>query len=114
MWLDEDSFLLIGWALVGWAVFATVMWIHNWRLRRQMQDRMWGMAAAQGIPVTSLTGDVPLPQSEAGDTRVQQLEAQVDQMAQQIDRIADSQEFLSRVLTDRIDQIPDPRLRTPH
>lgn len=98
----------------AWGLFATVMWFLNWRVRRQLHDRMWGIAAAQGIPVASMTGEVSITHHPLSDNRVQQLESQVDQMAQQIDRIAESQEFLSRVLTDRIDQLPDPRLRTPH
>lgn len=100
--------------LMMWAAFATGMWLYNSMKRRQLRDRLWGMAAAQGVHPDTLSDDAPMPLRTRSDGRVQQLEAQVDQMAQQIDRIVESQEFLSRVLTDRIDQIPDPRLRTPH
>lgn len=109
----RDEVVLMLMALL-WAAFATGMWIHNSRIRRRLQDRLWGMAAAQGVHPASFTDDAPIVHRNVGDGRVQQLESQVDQMAQQIDRIVESQEFLSRVLTDRIDQIPDPRMRTPH
>lgn len=108
---DEVALMLV---TLMWAAFATGMWFHNWRIRRRLQDRLWGMAAAQGVHPASFTDDAPLVHHNGGDGRVQQLESQVDQMAQQIDRLVESQEFLSRVLTDRIDQIPDSRLRTPH
>ncbi len=87
-------------------------WSRARRDREKIQNRLWGIAAAQGLPITALTDEVPLPQ--VGRSQVEQLEAQIDAMNQQIDRLAESQEFLSRVLTDRIEQIPDPRLRTPH
>lgn len=88
-------------------------WSRARRDREKLQNRLWGIAAAQGLPAAVLTDEVPLP-PQVGYSRVEQLEAQVDAMNQQIDRLAESQEFLSRVLTERIDQIPDPRLRTPH
>lgn len=109
---EEVALMLM--AVIVWAAFATGMWIHNSRIRRRLQDRLWGMAAAQGVHPERFTDDALLVHRNVGDGRVHELEAQVDQMAQQIDRIVESQEFLSRVLTDRIDQIPDSRLRTPH
>jgi hypothetical protein len=90
-----------------------IAWSRARREREKMQNRLWGIAAAQGLPIAAFTDEVPLP-TQMGHPRVDQLEAQIDAMTQQIDRLAESQEFLSRVLTDRIDQIPDPRLRTPH
>ena len=88
-------------------------WSHARREREKLQNRLWGIATAQGLPYAALTDEAPLP-PQVGHSRVEQLEAQIDSMTQQIDRLAESQEFLSRVLTERIDQIPDPRLRTPH
>lgn len=88
-------------------------WSRARRERERMQNRLWGLAAAQGLPMAVLTDEVPLP-AQIGHTRIEQLEAQIDAMTQQVDRLAESQEFLSRVLTDRIDQLPDSRLRTPH
>lgn len=90
-----------------------VAWSRARREREKMQNRLWGIAAAQGLPYAALADEVPLP-PQVGHSRVEQLEAQIESMTQQIDRLAESQEFLSRVLTERIDQIPDPRLRTPH
>jgi hypothetical protein len=90
-----------------------VAWSHARREREKMQNRLWGIATAQGLPYSALTDEVPLP-PQVGHSRVEHLEAQIESMTQQIDRLAESQEFLSRVLTERIDQIPDPRLRTPH
>jgi hypothetical protein len=90
-----------------------VAWFQARREREKMQNRLWGIATAQGLPYAALTDEVPLP-PQVGHSRVEHLEAQIESMTQQIDRLAESQEFLSRVLTERIDQIPDPRLRTPH
>ena len=90
-----------------------VAWSQARREREKMQNRLWGIATAQGLSYSALTDEVPLP-PQVGHSRVEQLEAQIESMTQQIDRLAESQEFLSRVLTERIDQIPDPRLRTPH
>ncbi len=90
-----------------------IAWSRARREREKLQNRLWGIAAAQGMPIAAFIDEVPLP-LQSGHSRVDQLEAQIDAMTQQIDRLAESQEFLSRVLTDRIDQIPDPRLRTPH
>ncbi len=94
-------------------VVFVVAWSQARREREKMQNRLWGIATAQGLPYSALTDEVPLP-PQVGHSRVEQLEAQIESMTQQIDRLAESQEFLSRVLTERIDQIPDPRLRTPH
>ena len=88
-------------------------WSRARRDTEKLQNRLWGIAAANGLPAVALTDDESLPR-QVGHSRVEQLEAQIDAMTQQIDRLTESQDFLSRVLTDRIDQIPDSRLRTPH
>jgi hypothetical protein len=112
--MNETAFFFLTTCLF---VTTTVGFVFAWsrarRDREKLQNRLWGIAAAQGLPAAVLTDDVLLP-PQVGHSRVEQLEAQIDAMNQQIDRLAESQEFLSRVLTERIDQIPDPRLRTPH
>lgn len=48
-----------------------------------------------------------------GEVRLAQLEQQVDLMTNQLDRVIESQDFLSRVLTERVDRLPPPRDTTP-
>lgn len=108
----------IGMFLFGTTVFSSVMWVRAAMAKKKIEHRLWGIAAAQGLPVTALSDDVPMMGAMGaamnGSPRVQQLEQQVDAITQQLERLTESQEFLSRVLTERIDQLPDPRLRTPH
>lgn len=106
-------FFLTTCLFVATTVWFAAAWSHARREREKMQNRLWGIATAQGLPYSALTDEVPLP-PQVGHSRVGELEAQIDSMSQQIDRLAESQEFLSRVLTERIEQNPDPRLRTPH
>ncbi len=68
-------------------------------------------AAGQEPAAFSDATPMPVPASKS---RIERLETQVDTISEQLDRIVDARAFLSRVLTDRIDQLPDPRLRTPH
>ena len=74
-------------------------------------------STGQGLPIAAMLEGEPtgaMPAMSRGDaSRVERLEHQVDQMAQQMERISESQDFISRVLTDRIEQLPDPRMRTP-
>lgn len=94
------------------------MWYRAVQARKRIEARLWGLAAGQGLPISAMlegapTGVMPaVNRTEA--SRVEQLEHQVDQLAQQMERISESQDFISRVLTDRIEQLPDPRMRTPH
>ena len=94
------------------------LWYRAVQARKRIEARLWGLAAGQGLPVAAMlegeqTGTMPRISSVEA-SRVERLEHQVDQLAQHLERVADSQDFLSRVLTDRIDQLPDPRMRTPH
>lgn len=104
----------IGVFLFSTTVFSTAMWVRAMLAKKKIEHRLWGIAAAQGLPVTAVTEDLPMMGSMHTNPRVQQLEQQVDAITQQLERLTESQEFLSRVLTERIDQLPDPRLRTPH
>lgn len=104
-------------ALMATTAGASFMWYRAVQARKQLEARLWGYAEAKGMPIGNFlsqmpTGVVPLPQRES--SRMEQLEHQVDQLAQQMERISESQDFISRVLTDRIEQLPDPRMRTPH
>jgi hypothetical protein len=109
-----DKFLLvISCGLSVGCLGLGLAWLRARQERDKLQNRLWGIAAMQGLPVASLTDDVPLP-PQVGHGRVEQLETQLEIMSQQVERLAESQDFLSRVLTDRIEQIPDSRLRTPH
>lgn len=104
-------------SLMATTAGASFMWYRAVQARKRLEARLWGYAAGKGLSIGDFlteapTGSVPLPQRES--SRVEQLEHQVDQMAQQMERISESQDFISRVLTDRIEQLPDPRMRTPH
>lgn len=117
--MNETEFFFFTTLFMGTiAVFAMIGWYRATQKRTKLEGRLWGIAAAQGLPMAELLADVqssrPLPAVARDGGRVEQLEAQVDQLTQQLERIAESQDFLSRVLTDRIDQLPDPRMRTPH
>jgi hypothetical protein len=99
-------------------VGASFMWYRAIQGRKRIEARLWGLAAGQGLPIAAMFEGEPsgvMPAIGRGDaSRVERLEQQVDQMSQQMERIAESQDFISRVLTDRIEQLPDPRMRTPH
>jgi hypothetical protein len=100
------------------AVVGMIGWYRATQKYTKLEGRLWGIAAAQGLPMAEALADAQSARTVPGlspdGNRVVQLEAQVDQLAQQLERVAESQDFLSRVLTDRIDQLPDPRMRTPH
>jgi hypothetical protein len=100
------------------ASIGMIGWYRATAKRAKLEGQLWGLATGQGLPISAMleggpTGSMPrLSGAEA--SRVERLEHQVDQMAQQMERISESQDFISRVLTDRIEQLPDPRMRTPH
>ncbi len=50
----------------------------------------------------------------SGEVRIGQLENQVDHIATQMDRLAESQDFLSRVMSEKLDRLADGRIDTPH
>jgi len=117
--MDEAEFFFFTTVLsLVVAAIGMVGWYRATQKRTKLEGRLWGIAAAQGLPMAEALADVqstrPMPAVARESNRVERLEAQVDQLAQQLERVAESQDFLSRVLTDRIDQLPDPRMRTPH
>lgn len=96
----------------------TVLWIRAALARKRIENRLWGMAAAQGLPVGAMAEDAMLramPQRTTTDqARIEQVESQIDQVMHQLDRLAESQEFLSRMMTDRVGRLPEARMNTPH
>ena len=94
-------------------ILSTANWIRLSISRRRLQNRI-DMAIANDLPATAILGNPRQAQRTVRDERVQDLEHQVDQIATQLDRLTESQEFLSRILTDRIDRLDDARLDTPH
>ena len=112
---EAEAMILL---LMATSIGALIMWYRAVQARKRIEARLWGLAAGQGLPIAAMlegepTGSMPRI-SGAEASRVERLEHQVDQMAQQMERISESQDFISRVLTDRIEQLPDPRMRTPH
>ncbi|HPF61587.1 MAG: hypothetical protein KC544_08970 [Gemmatimonadetes bacterium] len=56
-----------------------------------------------------------LAEESTGETRLAQLEQQVDVLTNHLERLTESQDFLSRVLTAKLDRLPEPpRMDTPH
>ncbi|MDX2262776.1 MAG: hypothetical protein SFU84_13880 [Gemmatimonadales bacterium] len=113
--MDEAIILFFITAMI---VTPSIGWYRSIRERKRLERKLWRIASEHGHP-TALAyfednESLPVPLVTPNGTRVAQLEAQVDQLAQQLERVAESQDFLSRVLTDRMEQLPDPRMRTPH
>jgi hypothetical protein len=115
---DAEFFLFTTLIMAVVAGIALIGWLRSSQKRTKLEGRLWGIASARDLPLGELLAEtrptMAVPAAIREGHRVERLEAQVDQLAQQLERVAESQEFLSRVLTDRIDQLPDPRMRTPH
>jgi hypothetical protein len=77
------------------------------------RGRMQEMERALGIR-PPLTRQMDQRDEHSGEVRIAQLERQVDQIANHLERLTDSQDFLSRILTDKLDRLPEARLDTPH
>ena len=88
-------------------------WLRSAIANKKLMDRIWGLAAGRGEEMGQQSVTHPGLRA-AAQPRLEQLESQMDVITNQLDRLAESQEFLSRVLTTRIDQLPDSRLKTPH
>jgi hypothetical protein len=105
-------------AMFAMLFFATTVgfgigWLRSALANKKLMDRIWGLAAGRNHDSAQLSNTHPAIRA-ASQPRIDQLESQMDTITNQLDRLAESQEFLSRVLTTRIDQLPDPRLQTPH
>lgn len=95
-------------------MFATYKWIRAAVANRRIKKQMMRMAEAYGLPASALGDNPGANAGELSSPRVEELENQVDLIAEHLNRLEESQEFLSRVLTDRLDKITDPGLVTPH
>lgn len=111
--MNSDLLAVAAVTLTATTIVCAVGWVTTYVARVRAQERLWALSAAHGYPADAVTGDVPAIGVTA-QQKLAQLQSQVDTMGQQLERIAESQEFFSRMLVDRIDQLPDPRMRTPH
>lgn len=105
----EGLFMLLA---SGLAV-TTVLWLRERSARYRIERRLWQIAAARGIVLPEMTQELAEVE-HMPHPRIDQLEGQVDQIAQQLERLNDSQEFLARLMTQRLDDPRAPRLDTPH
>jgi hypothetical protein len=69
---------------------------------------------AYDLPAPAISDQIDSGRYLAEGPRFGDLEGQVNQISDQLERMAESQEFLSRVMTERLDKITDPGLVTPH
>jgi hypothetical protein len=104
----EEAFMM----LFLFSAFASAGWLRASWMRRKLQQRV-DMAVANGLPATAILGAGSAKDAPMGYDRVEDLENQMDQVVGQLDRLAESQEFLSRVLTDRLQVPMDRRDETP-
>lgn len=89
-----------------------VYFLYRWR----MAERELAVLRGRRVERYDVT---PLPGEVAADLRFAQLEQGHDTLVAQMDRLAESQEFLTRVLMDRIEPARTPTPRpvqsiTPH
>jgi hypothetical protein len=82
-------------------------------LYAKARGRIQELERALGIQGRALSRPIHAEET-TGEVRLAQLESQVDQIANHLERLTESQDFLSRVLTDRLDRLPDARMDTPH
>jgi len=86
--------LLIIAGLVPSTVAFAVAWVRTNRRLRDLERRFFGPAPSH-------------------DERADRLEQVVDGLSAQMDQIVSGQEFLNRVLTERMDKLARPRLEQP-
>jgi hypothetical protein len=94
-------------------VFSTVTIFTLGILLARSRGRMQEMERALGIR-PPLNRQLHQSEEHSGEVRIAQLERQVDQIANHLERLTDSQDFLSRILTDKLDRLPEARMDTPH
>lgn len=95
--------------------FCSLMWARNASLRRKAEKRLWMVVTQYGLPAELLNDETTfLALPPQASPRMEQLEGQVDQIAQQLERLNESQDFLSRMLTERNPRLPEGRINTPH
>lgn len=86
--------LLVIAGLVPSTVAFAVAWVRTSRRLRDLERRLFGPGPSR-------------------DERADRLEQLVDSLAAQVDQVVSGQEFLNRVLTDRLDRLARPRLEQP-
>jgi hypothetical protein len=108
---SDEIFLLAFCATLLTTTGCAMGWIRSARENLRLREQIWRVAAGQDPAAFAESSEVP---AARGGVRLERLEAQVETLSHQLERMTDAQDFLSRVLTDRIDRFPDPRSRTPH
>lgn len=83
-------------------------------LYARAQGRIREMERALGIPSNRSESRRNSLTESSGEVRIDQLENQVDHIAAQMDRLAESQDFISRVMSEKLDRITEGRMDTPH
>ena len=86
--------LLVIAGLVPSTVAFAVAWVRTSRRLRDLEQRVFGPAPTR-------------------DERAERLEQAVDSLSAQMDQIVSGQEFLHRVLADRLGRVGQPRLERP-
>jgi hypothetical protein len=102
----EEAFIML-------LLFSTVTIFTLGILLARARGRLQEMERALGMR-PPLIRQMQQRDEDSGEVRVAQLERQVDQIANHLERLTDSQDFLSRILTDKLDRLPEARLDTPH
>ncbi len=105
--LDVQVLLAV---LIG-SLVPTMLWVRAEVGRRRAEQRLVEILGLQG----SATRGAGIVEAVRGQSRrFELLESELADFEQRLDRLGESHDFLSRLLADRIEQIADPRLRTPH
>jgi hypothetical protein len=113
--MDEEAMLVF--VLFFAMPFLGIMWFRASWLRRRAERRLWSVVTQYELPAELLKHDLDvLPFASASSPRMEQLEGQVDQIAQQLERLTESQDFLARLMAqhDPARRLPEPRVNTPH
>lgn len=102
----QEAFLTM--FLVSAGLIGTIGFLYaKARGRIQELERALGIPGRQG-------GRTHHADESTGEVRLAQLESQVDMIANHLERLTESQDFLSRVLTDKLNRLPESRMDTPH
>jgi hypothetical protein len=96
--VDEEFAILLFWLGVSLTanVALLVGWLRANRRTRRLENQLFAP-----------------PQANIDDARVDQLERSMDQLSGQLDQIANGQEFLNRVMSERLDRWPRVKIEAP-
>ena len=105
--MDEEFAILLFWFGVSLTANLALLvgWLRANRRTRRLEDHLYGTQ-----------------QAGLDERRVEQLERSMDSLTGQLDQIANGQEFLNRVMSERLDRWPRVKLEaadkdrehTPH